>query len=126
MPFLRDSSTRQRLVLGTLLVLFRWNNDNIFFCSHLVVHVHGFSFVFSLQLEMDANKFYNNTVMDLGVSILENVKVQSLEDFTSHQKLELWETLFLCEFKLEGGILQNKTWQQQTIGDEAQKCVIYT
>jgi hypothetical protein len=33
---------------------------------------------------MDAKKFYNNIVMDLGVFILNNVKVQSLEDFISH------------------------------------------
>lgn len=60
---------------------------------------------------MEAEKFYNIET-DLGVSILENVKVQSLEDFISHCKLELWETLFFCEFELKGGILKNKTWQQ--------------
>jgi hypothetical protein len=61
---------------------------------------------------VEAKKFYHNIVIDIGVSIFENVKVQSLEDFISHWKLELWETLFLCEFELKGGILKNKTWQQ--------------
>ncbi len=91
----------------------------------MALHVHGFSFVFSWQLEVEAKKFYNNIVMDLGVFILENVKVQSLEDFISHQKLELWEILFFCEFELKGGILKTKTWQQQTSGEKALKWAIY-
>jgi len=42
------------------------------------------SFVFSLQLKVEATKFFNNTIMDLGVSIIDGVEVQSLEDFISH------------------------------------------
>jgi hypothetical protein len=61
---------------------------------------------------MEAKKLYNIMVMDLGVSILESVEVQSFEDFTSHYKLELWESFFFHEFKFKGGILKNKTWQQ--------------
>lgn len=91
----------------------------------MALHVHGFSFVFSWQLEVEAKKFYNNIVMDLGISILENDKVQRLEDFISHQKLELWKTLFFREFELKGGIFKNKTWQQQTSGEKALKWVIY-
>jgi hypothetical protein len=45
---------------------------------------HDFSFVFSLWLEVEAKKLYNNIVTNLGVSILENVKVESLEDFINH------------------------------------------
>ncbi len=59
---------------------------------------------------MEAKKLYNNTVTNLGVSIFESVKVQNLEDFISHWKFELWETMVFCEFKLKGGILKNKTW----------------
>jgi hypothetical protein len=33
--------------------------------------------------------------------------------------------LFYHEFKLKGGILRNKTWQQQTSGEETLKWVIY-
>jgi hypothetical protein len=33
---------------------------------------------------MEAKNLYNNTMMDLGVSNLKNVKVESLEDFISH------------------------------------------
>jgi hypothetical protein len=58
---------------------------------------------------VEAKKLYNNTITYLDVSIFESVKVQSLEDFISHWKLELWESLFFCEFKLKGGILKNKT-----------------
>jgi hypothetical protein len=74
---------------------------------------------------VEAKKIYNNIVTNLGVSILGSVKVQSLEDFISHWKLELWESLFFREFKLKGGILKNKTWQQQNGGEEVLKCVIY-
>jgi hypothetical protein len=63
-------------------------------------------------LEVEAKKLYNNIVTNLGVSILENVEVQSLENFISHLKLELWDSLFFCEFKFKGGILKKKTWQQ--------------
>ncbi len=73
---------------------------------------------------MKAKKLDNNIVTDHDVPILENVEVQRLEDFISHQKLELWES-FLCAFKLKGGIPENKTWQQYTSGEEALKCVIY-
>ncbi len=90
----------------------------------LGVHANGFSFVFSLGpftigipepigtliiVGVEAKKLYNDTVMDLGVSIRESVKVESLEDFISHLKLELWETLFFHEFKLKHGILKCKT-----------------
>ncbi len=61
---------------------------------------------------------WTNIVIDLGMSILESVKVQSLENFISHWKIELWESLFFHEFKFKGGILKNKTWQQQTGGVE--------
>jgi hypothetical protein len=54
---------------------------------------------------MEAKKLFNSTVMDLGVFILESVEVQSLEDFISHWKLELWESPFYCEFKLKSGII---------------------
>jgi hypothetical protein len=74
---------------------------------------------------VEAKKLYNNTITDLGVSILENAEVQSLEDFISHWKLELWEFLFFHEFKLKGGILKNKTWQQHTSGEKTMKQVIY-
>ncbi len=40
--------------------------------------------------------------------VLENVEVQNIEDFISHWKLELWEILFFCEFKLKGEILKAK------------------
>jgi hypothetical protein len=46
--------------------------------------------------------------MDFGVFVFENVEVQNIEDFISHWKLELWEILFFCEFKLKGGILKAK------------------
>jgi hypothetical protein len=70
---------------------------------------------------MDANKLFNSTIMNLGVFILKSVKVLSLESFISHYKLALWEYLFYHEFKLKGGILRNKTWQQQTSGEETLK-----
>jgi hypothetical protein len=57
---------------------------------------------------VEAKNLHNNIVMDLGVSILKSVKVRSLEDFISHWKLELWEFLFFCEFKLKGGTPKNK------------------
>jgi hypothetical protein len=57
---------------------------------------------------MEAKKLYNNNVMDFGVFVLKNVEVQNLEDFISHWKLELWEILFFCEFKLKGGLLKAK------------------
>jgi hypothetical protein len=57
---------------------------------------------------MEAKKLYNNSVMDFGVFVLKNVEVQNLEDFRSHWKLELWEILFFCEFKLKGGLLKTK------------------
>ncbi len=74
---------------------------------------------------MEAKKLFNSTFTNLGVSILEIVKVENLEDFISHWKFELWEFLFYREFKLKGGILKNKTWQQQIGGEEALKWVIY-
>jgi hypothetical protein len=58
---------------------------------------------------VEAKKFYNSIVTDLGVFILESVEVQSLENFINHLKLELWESLCSCEFKLKGGILKRKT-----------------
>jgi hypothetical protein len=70
---------------------------------------------------VETKKLSNSTVTDLGVFIFESVKVENLEDFISHLKLELWESLFYCEFKLKGGILKNKIWQQQTCGEEALK-----
>jgi hypothetical protein len=70
---------------------------------------------------MAAKKLFNNTITDLGLSIFKNIKVQSLEEFISHWKLELWELLFYHEFKLKGGILKSKTWQQQTSGEETLK-----
>jgi hypothetical protein len=60
-------------------------------------------------LEVEANKLFNNTVMNLGVSIFEIVEVENLGDFISHWKLDLWEFLFYHEFKLKGGILKSKT-----------------
>jgi hypothetical protein len=57
---------------------------------------------------MEAKKLYNSTVTYLGVSFLESVKVQSLENFISHWKLELWESLFFHEFKFKGGILEEE------------------
>jgi hypothetical protein len=59
-------------------------------------------------LEVEAKNLHNSIVMDLGVSILKSVKVRSLEDFISHWKLELWESLFFCEFKFKGGTPKNK------------------
>jgi hypothetical protein len=44
---------------------------------------------------MEVKKFFNCTAMDLGVSIFKSVEVQSLEDFISHWKLELWEFIFI-------------------------------
>jgi hypothetical protein len=38
---------------------------------------------------MEAKKFFINIVTNLGVSILESVEVQNLEDFISHWKPEL-------------------------------------
>ncbi len=70
---------------------------------------------------MEAKKLFDNIVTNLGVSIFNTVKVQSLENFISHWKLELWKSLFYREFKLKGGILKNKTWQQQIGGEEALK-----
>ncbi len=58
---------------------------------------------------MEAKKLFNNTVMNLGVSIFEIVEVENLGDFISHWKLDLWEFLFYHEFKLKGGILKSKT-----------------
>ncbi len=58
---------------------------------------------------MEAKRLYDSIVTDLGVSILANVKFYGLEDFISHWKLELWETLFYCEFKFKGRILKSKT-----------------
>jgi len=58
---------------------------------------------------VEAKELFNNTVTNLGVSILEIVEVENLEDFISHWKLELWESLFYHEFKLKGGILKNTT-----------------
>jgi hypothetical protein len=43
------------------------------------------------------------------VFIFKIVEVENLEDFISHWKLELWESLFYHEFKLKGGVLKNKT-----------------
>ncbi len=60
---------------------------------------------------MEANKLFNSIITCLGVSILKSVEVQSLEGFISHWKLELWEFMFYV-FKLKGGILKIKTWQQ--------------
>jgi hypothetical protein len=60
-------------------------------------------------LEVEAKELFNNTVTNLGVSILEIVEVENLEDFISHWKLELWESLFYHEFKLKGGILKSTT-----------------
>jgi hypothetical protein len=40
--------------------------------------------VFSLQLEVEAKKFFSSIVTDLGVSIFESVEVQNLEDFISY------------------------------------------
>jgi hypothetical protein len=70
---------------------------------------------------VEAKKLFDNIVTNLGVSIFNIVKVQSLENFISHWKLELWKSLFYREFKLKGGILKNKTWQQQIGGEEALK-----
>jgi hypothetical protein len=70
---------------------------------------------------VEAKKLFDNIVTNLGVSIFNTVKVQSLENFISHWKLELWKSLFYREFKLKGGILKNKTWQQQIGGEEALK-----
>jgi hypothetical protein len=58
---------------------------------------------------VEAKKFFtSNRVMDLDVSILESVEVESLEDFISHWKIELSESLFYREFKLKGGILKKQ------------------
>jgi hypothetical protein len=58
---------------------------------------------------MEAKKLFNNTITNLGVFIFKIVEVENLEDFISHWKLELWESLFYHEFKLKGGVLKNKT-----------------
>jgi hypothetical protein len=39
---------------------------------------------------MEAKEKINSIVTNLGVFILGSVNVQSLEDFISHWKLELW------------------------------------
>jgi hypothetical protein len=62
---------------------------------------------------------------NLRVFILEFVTVHSLEDFISHWRLELWESVFFCEFKQKGAIFNNKTLNQQTSGEKALKCVVY-
>jgi len=46
-------------------------------------------------------------------------------NFINHWKLEFWELMFFHEFKFKGGILKNKTWQQQIGGEEALKFVIF-
>ncbi len=58
---------------------------------------------------MEAKKLFNSIITNLGVFIFKIVKVENLEDFISHWKLELWESLFYHEFKLKGGVLKNKT-----------------
>ncbi len=58
---------------------------------------------------MEAKKLFNSTITNLGVFIFKIVEVENLEDFISHWKLELWESLFYHEFKLKGGVLKNKT-----------------
>ncbi len=63
--------------------------------------------------------------MDLGGFIFDYVEFQSLEDFINHLKLELWESLCSCEFKLKGGILKIKTSQQQKSGEKVLKRMIY-
>jgi hypothetical protein len=78
-----------------------------------------------LQLELEARKLFDIAMMDLGVSVLEHVIVQSLEDFISHWRLELWEIVFSCEFKHKGAILKNKIWNQQIGGEKAFKRVVY-
>jgi hypothetical protein len=72
----------------------------------MAFYPRGFSFVFSLWLEVEAKKLYNNIVTDLGVSILESVKVESLEDFINQWKLKLWE---LCFFK--NSSLRVESWK---------------
>jgi len=71
------------LVLGALLdhLDYIWKLLSKFFHWVFLLMV---SFVFSLQLKVEATKFFNNTIMDLGVSIIDGVEVQSLEDFISH------------------------------------------
>lgn len=72
-----------------------------------------------------AKKFFDNTVTDLGVFVLESITTESMEDFINHQRLELWEIIFFHEFKQKGVILKNKTWNQQIGGEEAFKHVVY-
>jgi hypothetical protein len=45
---------------------------------------HSVLLPFSLQLEVEAKKLFNNIVANLGVSIFKSVKVQNLENFISH------------------------------------------
>jgi hypothetical protein len=57
-------------------------------------NVQWWSFLFKLQLEIEARKFLDIIVTNLKVFVLKSITVQSLEDFISHWRLELQESVF--------------------------------
>lgn len=54
------------------------------------VPIDGFNCVF-IRVGSGGQEAFNNIVTDHNVSILNGVKVQNLEHFISHWKIELWE-----------------------------------
>ncbi len=74
MPSLKNGFTRQCFGFS-YLARSSWLYIQIFYEIFNWTFLWMVSIVFSLQLEVEAKKFFNNTITNLGVSILESVEV---------------------------------------------------
>ncbi len=124
-PHIHDWLEQIGFVIEPLLIEHFFQSNCFVMSISMDFDVQWWSFLFTLQREIEARKFFDIILTKLEVSILEFIIVQNLKDFISHERLELWKSVIFREFKQKGAILKNKTWNQQTSGEKAFKCVVY-
>lgn len=99
-------------LFSTKRVLLTWSLF-LSLCSRLEVPISIQLHFLYLQLEVEDNNLYKCTIEDLVISLKGGLNVETILEFITRWRLELWETEFFFEFKQERGVQWGKTWELQ-------------